>query len=301
MKAKIGMVLLGLGVVLLFLGSMVLFTVREGEAAVVATFGRPVRTLEQPGLYARWPWPVQKVYRMDRRWRTLEGPLEQTLTQDGKSLVVSLFAGWRVADPLLFLERVGTPEEAERALTGLLSHARNAVLGRHRLAHLVSARPEQLQFDRVEEDMLAAVGPEARARYGVEVAFVGIRRLQMPEAITAKVFERMRAERQELAERYRAEGQAEAARIRAEAESARERVLAEADAEAKRLRAEADAEAAEYYKVFEQDAELALFLRKLEVLEETLREKATVVLGLDTQPFDLLQGESALPARAAGR
>ena len=56
-----------------------------------------------------------------------------------------------------------------------------------------------------------------------------------------------------------------------------------------------DAQAAEYYKAFEQQEELAMFLRKLEILEETLQEKATVVLGPDTQPFDLLKGEEALP------
>ncbi len=127
--------------------------------------------------------------------------------------------------------------------------------------------------------------------------FVGIRRILLPEAITAKVFERMRAEREEIAERFRSEGEGEAIRIRAEADSERDQVLARAEANAKRIRAEGDAEAAEHYKIFEEDPELAMFLRKLEVLEETLKEKATVVLGPDTQPFDLLQGESALPGR----
>ncbi|MBN1270132.1 MAG: hypothetical protein JXB04_11125, partial [Kiritimatiellae bacterium] len=60
-------------------------------------------------------------------------------------------------------------------------------------------------------------------------------------------------------------------------------------------RADGDAEAAEQYKTFEKNPELAMFLRKLEVLEETLKERATVVLGPDTQPYDLLQGETGLP------
>ena len=36
-----------------------------------------------------------------------------------------------------------------------------------------------------------------------------------------------------------------------------------------------------------------MFLRKLEVLEQTLKEKSTVVLSSDTEPFDLLRGSKA--------
>ena len=82
-------------------------------------------------------------------------------------------------------------------------------------------------------------------------------------------------------------------RIRSEADSLREQQLARADADARRIRAEADAAAAEFYRVFEEDPELAMFLRKLEVLEETLGFRSTVLLGPDTEPFDLLRGVPA--------
>ena len=55
-----------------------------------------------------------------------------------------------------------------------------------------------------------AVAPEAKERYGIAVEFLGIRKLGLPEPITQKVFQRMRAERGEIAERYRSEGEAEA-------------------------------------------------------------------------------------------
>ena len=54
-----------------------------------------------------------------------------------------------------------------------------------------------------------------------------------------------------------------------------------------------DAAAAEYYEVFDKNPDLAMFLRKLEVLESTLKEKATVVLSADTEPFDLLKSSKA--------
>ncbi len=52
---------------------------------------------------------------------------------------------------------------------------------------------------------------------------------------------------------------------------------------------EGDAIAARYYMVFAQNEELALFLRKLEALGETLKERTTVVLHTDMPPFDLLE------------
>jgi membrane protease subunit HflC len=280
---------------------MIFFTVRQGETAVVTTFGRPERAITEPGLYRRWPWPVQKVHTYDQRIQCLDGAGEQTLTQDGKSVIVTVFAGWRIADPVLFLERVGTVEEAERNLNGLISNYKNAVIGQYAFSSLLNVDPEKLKFAEIESRILEAVQPEAVKRYGVTVDFVGIRRINLPEAITEKVFERMRAERDEIAERYRSEGEGEAIRIRAEADSRKDEILAEAEAQAKRIRAEGDAAAAQYYETFEQDPELAMFLRKLEVLEETLKEKATVVLGPDTQPYDLLQGEEALPEAARSK
>ncbi len=289
-KRNYWMPALGLLLLALFALTQVMAILPEGETAVLTTFEQPQRVLDRPGLYFRWPWPVQRLYRFDARVRVLEGTFEQTLTRDGKNIVVMLFAGWRVRDPLRFLERVGGTAQAEQNLNGLISNYKNAVLGRRPFAALVNTDPAALKFDEIEGEILAAVQPEARARYGVEVEFLGIRKLALPEAITEKVFERMRAERKEAAERYRAEGEGEAIAIRAEADSRRDQRLAAAEAEARRIRAAGDAAAAEFFQTFEKDAELAIFLRKLEVLYETLGTNATVVVGADTPPFDLLRG-----------
>ena len=293
MKRNAWIFLIGLLVAALLVLMQVLFIVRQGEVAVLTTFGKPQQALTTAGLYVRWPWPVQRVYRFDARVRCLDGAYEQTLTQDGKNLLVAVYAGWRIRDPLLFLERVGTEVQAEQNLDGLLRNHKTAVLGQFPFSSLVNVRTNDLRFEEIERRMLDAVRPEARERYGIDVEFLGIRKLGLPESITAKVFDRMREERKTIADGYRSEGEGEAIRIRAEADSARDQTLARAEADAKRLRAEGDAQAAEYYRVFEKNPELAMFLRKLEVLEQTLKEKSTVVLSSDTEPFDLLRGSKA--------
>lgn len=296
MKRNPTLFLFGGLIIALFLLMQVLFIVREGEVAVVTQLGRPVRALTEAGLYRRWPWPVQRVYRYDHRVRTLQGSFEEALTADGKNVLLALYAGWRVADPVRFLERVGTVEQAEASLDGLLRTFKNAAVGQYRFGQLVNTDAAALRGEELEQHVLEQARPQAWERYGVDLQFVGIRRLGLPEAITQSVFERMRAERQALADRYRSEGEGEAIRIRAGADSERDQLLARAEAEARRLRAEGEAEAAEQFKAFEKSPSLALFLRKLDALEETLRDKSTVVLSSDTQPFDLLRGgTNALP------
>ncbi|MEI8314276.1 MAG: protease modulator HflC [Verrucomicrobiota bacterium] len=281
----------------LFILLQVLFTVREGEAVVVTTFGKPVRAITEAGLYARAPWPVQRVYRFDNRVHTLEGAFEETLTRDGKNILVAVYAGWRIQSPIQFLERIGTVEQAERNLDALLRSQKNAVLGQFPFSALVNTNTAEVKFEQIEQQMLAVVQPEAVNRYGVTVQFLGIRKIGLPESITEKVFARMKAEREEIAERYRSEGEGEAIKIRAAADSQRNQLLAQAEADAKRIRAEGDAKAAESYQVFEKNPDLAMFLRKLEVLEGTLKKKSTVVLSTETEPFDLLQGDKALPKK----
>ena len=290
MKRSFNLLALGALVAVLFVLTQILFIVRQGEVAVLTRLGRPVGAISEPGLYRRWPLPVERVYTFDSRVRVAEGSLEESLTADGKNVLLSLYAGWRIQDPIKFLERVGTDGQAEAAVDGLLRAAKSTVIGRFPFAALVNADAAQLKLAEIEQAILAGVQEQAEARYGLQVDFVGLRRIGLPESITESVFARMRAERQELADRYKAEGEGESIRIRAQADAERDQLLAQADADAKRTRADGDAQAAAAYEVFEKNPELAMFLRKLEIMEETLKERATVVLNVETEPFDLLKG-----------
>lgn len=279
---------IGLALAVLFTALQFLFIAREGDAIVVTRLGRPHRTITAAGLYTRLPWPVERIHRFDARIQTLQGTYEETLTSDGKNVLVALYCGWRIQSPLLFLERLGSFEQAEASLDGLLRSHKNAVIGKVQFSHLVNTDPSALRHEQIEREILDAVRPEAERRYGVEIVFVGLRRLGLPDTILQSVYERMRAERKELAERYRSEGEAEAIRIRARAESERDQLLARAEADARRLRAEGEAEAAQYYRIFAENPDLALLLRKLDALRETIGERSTLVLGTETEPFDLL-------------
>ena len=145
-------------------------------------------------------------------------------------------------------------------------------------------------FRSIEKEMLTDVQQHALSKYGINVEFLGLKKLGLPESVTQKVFDRMTAERQREVERLKALGEAEAIRIKSAADRDRDKILTEADRKATEIRGEGDAEAAKSFAVFEGNPELATFLLKLNALEATLKERSTLILDERTPPFDLLKG-----------
>ncbi len=268
---------------------LVSFQVRVNQRVVLSTFGAPVSVIDEPGLYWKWPWPAQAIHVFDSRLSVLDSPFEETYTSDGKNVVIATSIAWKIDDPQKFLEIVGTKVEGERNIRSILRNYQNSVVGMYPLSSFISTDPDMLKFNEIENMIMERVSGETEKNYGIKVEFVKIRRIGLPEDTTEKVFARMRAERSRLAERYRAEGEGEANRIRAEAESERDRIITRAEAGAKRIMGEGDALAARYYTVFAENEDLALFLRKLDALQETLKEKTTVVLHTGMAPYDLLE------------
>ena len=282
-----------LGIIFLFL--LFSFQVRKTEFAVVTSFGKHSRTIKEPTLYARLPWPIQKVYKFDNRLQTFEKKFEQTTTSDGRPIIVTVYVGWSVADPQKFLERFGGENvlQAEESLEHLVRQNKNGVLGKHPFGDLISDDPKVLKFDEIEQEMLAAIKKQAEEDYGVTVSLLGIKQIGLPESVTAKVFERMREERQRLVKEYTGQGDGEAQKIRAEANRKRDELLAEADAKATEIRGQAEAEAAKSFAVFEKNPDLAIFILKLRTMEASLRDRTTLILDQQTPPFDMLNGQSA--------
>ncbi len=283
------------GGILLFIFVMILFAfqVRQTEVAVVTTFGRysESSTKVEPGFYPRLPWPIQKVYKFDNRIQNFERKFEQTTTADARTLLITIYIGWKIGDPQIFLQRFnGDVSKAKQNLENLVRDAKNGVIGQHDFSDLISPQPDQVKFDQIESEMLTSIQSKAKDNYGIDVTMVGIKQLGLPEAITGKVFERMREERQRLVLRYQGEGEAKSIEIRAEADRQRREILAEAEAKADIMMGEAEAEANKYYREFEKSPELAVFLLQLEALLAGTEEKTTLILDPNTKPFNLLRG-----------
>jgi membrane protease subunit HflC len=280
------------GVLLLIFALLVfVYQVRTTEVAVVTTFGKPTDRKTDPGAYFKLPWPIQKVYFLDKRIRNIETVLQQSTTADDYSLLVMSYAGWAIDDPAEFFPRFdrGSPVAAESKLREMLLNAQKQVVGRYRLSDLINTNGAQLRFSAVEQDILQVVQQQCRSqKYGIDVKFVGIKRLGLPENNTVAVLDRMRSERQRLIQSITAEGQAVAAGIRTNALIAAQQLISQANAEAIRIKGQGEAEAQRALQVQEQNPELALFLYDLEALTATL-QKATLVMDPSWPLIDILQ------------
>jgi membrane protease subunit HflC len=130
----------------------------------------------------------------------------------------------------------------------------------------------------------------------MDVAFLGIKKLGLPESVTKEVFERMGSERQILVTQIESEGNARASNIRAEADRNAAKLVSDAEAEALRIRGEAESQAAQSLQTMNQEPELAKFLLNLTGLEMFLRDRTTLIVDQNTSPLDLLNRPATAPA-----
>jgi len=286
-------IIIGAVLLLIFIALLFVFQVRQSEIAVVTTFGKPTRTVDQPGgPYWKWPWPIQKVYKFDQRIQSYDDRFVEDLTADNNLLLIQLYVGWRITDAEVFFPRFagGSVTQAEKVLEGMVRSAKSAVVGQHPLSDFVSA-DRDVKFAQVEAEVLNTIKAQLKANnYGMDLEFVGIKRLGLPEAVTQSVFDRMKSERNVLSSRSQFEGEAEAQKIRSAADRKAAEMLANADAEATRIRGLGEAAAAQTLPVFQEEPELAEFLISLSALEKSLTDRTTLIFDQTTPPFDLLGG-----------
>ena len=288
---------IGLLLIIIFGLLLFVFQVRQSEVAVVTTFGKPTRPITQPGAYLKWPWPIQKVWWFDQRVQNFEDRLTEGLTRDSFNLLTSVYVGWRVSDPTAFFPRFAGSANpiaaAETLLDQWLGNAKTSVVGKHPLSDFVSTSDNGTNFVAIEAEILAAIQSQIRANnFGLEIEFLGIKRLLLPENVTQSVFERMTSERKVLADRFQYEGEAEAQRIRSDAERKAAELLASAEGQATEIKGKGEAEAAKSLKVFQRNPELASFIFRLSALEGSLKERSILIFDQHTPPFDLFRGAS---------
>jgi membrane protease subunit HflC len=295
MKKNSLTLIVGFLLIVLFALLLFVFQVRTTQVAVVTTFGKPTRPVAEPGAYFKWPWPIQKVYYFDKRVQNFEDKFTEDLTADNNNLLTSVYIGWRITDPKEFFPKFagGSVIEEEKVLEGLLRSSKSAVIGKHALSDFVSANADGSKFSAIENEILGMIQSQIHGRnYGIEIEFLGIKRLGLPETVTQSVFDRMTSERQVLISKSQYEGEAEALKIRSGAERRAAEIISIAEGQATQIRGRGEAEAAKSLAVFQQNPELASFLFRLTALENSLKDRSTLIFDQQTPPFNLFQGAS---------
>jgi len=274
-KFSIGVIVL----VALFVLSTIIM-VDETEQIVILQFGKPIRTIKDPGLNWKFPAPFQTSNSFEKRLLEYDVPPEEILSKDKKSLIIDNYVRWRIVDPLLFLQTVKAIPTAKTRLDDIVYSELRQELGTHDMVEIITEN-RALVMEKVTK-----ASNEETSKYGIEVIDVRIRRVDLPQENEASIYARMEAERKRQANKFRSEGEEEAQKIRAATDRDKTVILAEAYKKSQQIRGEGEAKALDIYAAsYSKDSDFYEFTRTLETYEKVIDKKTTLVLPGDSKLF----------------
>ena len=282
-RQMFGFALIGLALITLM---NAFYTVDQRQRVVLFQFGEIVGSDFGPGLHLKMPF-LQSVRAFDGRMLTLDNQTENFLTLEKKNVKVDFFVKWRIADISTYYRATGGDESvAQDRLAATINRA---------LRDQFTSRSIQQALSSARGELRAALEPTARevaTALGIDVIDVRVKRIDFPDDVRDKVYERMRAERTRVAADLRAKGAEEAEKIKAQADQTAQVTVGDAYGAAERTRGEGDAKAAEIYaKAFGADPEFYRFYRSLMAYRESIRGKQDVlVIEPDSEFFRYFRG-----------
>ncbi|MEQ9316324.1 MAG: protease modulator HflC [Henriciella sp.] len=269
------------GIVLVVLALIVAFNsffiVDQRKQALLLQVGRAVEAYNEPGseeagLKFKIPL-LQSVVIYEKRNLGLDVPNIEAYASNQEQLIVDAFVRWQISDPLAFYQRLNTQREAENQLLNFTDAAIRNALASRLPEEIISGQRSEL-MDEIRDNLASAI-----AGRGIEIIDVRIRRADLPDEVSERVFSRMEATRNQEAEQIRAEGDERARLVRATAERERTVLLAEARQQSEEIRGEGDARRNEIYaEAYERDPEFFRFQRALLACEEAFTEGTRVVV-----------------------
>ncbi len=272
-----------LGTILAVFALSTIIIVDETEQIVILQFGKPVRTLNEPGLNWKLPAPFQTSNSFEKRLLEYDVPPEEILSKDKKSLIIDNYVRWRIVDPLLFLQTVRAVPTAKTRLDDIVYSELRQELGTHDMVEIITENRELIM------DKVTVASNEETSKYGIEVVDVRIRRVDLPRENESSIYARMEAERKRQANKFRSEGEEEAQKIRAATDRDKTVILADAYKEAQKIRGEGEAKALDIYaSSFSKSPDFYEFTRTLEAYEKVIDEKTMLVLPGDSKLFKQL-------------
>jgi membrane protease subunit HflC len=271
MTSRILPILVGAGIVILAVLTC-LFSVSETQLAIRTQFGAILGSTYGPGLHFKLPW--DRVVKFERRIVSQSFQGETFLTNDNRGLIVDFYMKWRVRDASRYYQSTaGNEGNAGERLGDIVKDGIKSVVAQRTLQQIVTAERAA-----VTGDMFGRASHTAN-ELGVELIDVRVQRIDLPEDVSARVYESMKQSFAQKANRSRAEGQSAGVRIKAAAERERTEILAKAEGEALRVRGAADAQATQIYaRAYGRHPEFYAFYRSLQAYERSIGKEGDVLV-----------------------
>ncbi len=252
------------------------YTVNATEAGM--TQSAPMPNLG-PGLHVKMPL-IDDVRFYDKRNLGFDLDAAEIIANDQQRLNVDAIARWRIRNPLQFFRAASTEANGRAQLGQRFTAALRGELGKASQPDIIAGQRATL-MQRVRATLQASVNT-----LGIEIVDVRIRKADLPEANTQRVYERMKSQLQQKVSQYNAEGEGLYASITAEADAQARIIVAEAEQQAQRLRGEGDAERNRIYaSAYNKDPEFFSFYRSLEAYDRAIKQGTPFVLSPDSDFF----------------
>jgi regulator of protease activity HflC (stomatin/prohibitin superfamily) len=190
---------LGVLVLIIVLLALSIKIMREYERAVVFMLGR-FQAVKGPGLIIIIPG-IQQMVRVDLRTRVLDVPSQDVISRDNVSVKVNAVVYFRVIDPQLSIIQVANFMDATSQLA---QTTLRAVLGKHELDEMLAER------EKLNADIQTVLDTQTDA-WGVKVANVEIKHVDLNENMVRAIARQAEAERERRAKVIHAEGEQQAA------------------------------------------------------------------------------------------
>lgn len=172
---------------------------REYERGVVFTLGR-FSGVKGPGFIILIPL-IQQMVRVDLRTIVLDVPSQDVISRDNVSVKVNAVLYFRVIDPERAVIQV---EEFQAATSQLAQTTLRSVLGKHELDEMLAER------DKLNDDLQNILDTQTDA-WGIKVANVEIKHVDIDESMVRAIARQAEAERNRRARIINSEGEEQAA------------------------------------------------------------------------------------------
>lgn len=294
------------------------YIVDERQQVVITQLGRVIgEPQREPGLKFKVPFIQNANYfpKNLQEWNSNPG---QIPTLDKTYIWVDTFARWKIIDPVKFFQTVNNVPIALGRLDDIIDPAARNFITSHRLIEAVrksNRQPDTTEIGledfrkedssavyaitvgrgKITEGILKQAQPKLD-KFGIELVDVKIKRINYVEKVRESVYDRMIAERKQIAAKFRSEGQGEARKIIGEKERELKRISSEAYKSAQEIMGKADAEAAAISaEAYGPDPEFYSFIKTLELYNKVLGENSSLVLSTDSELLKYLKGYGVKP------
>ncbi|MBN1836595.1 MAG: protease modulator HflC [Spirochaetales bacterium] len=322
MKKTVTILVVIVVIFILFLITGPFYVIQEGEQALVIRFGRIIAVEQEAGLKIKVPF-VDNVNRYPKKILAWDGESQRIPTEENQFIWVDTTARWKISDPKLFYESVGTITGAQSRLDDVIDSSVRKIISRNPLVEAVRnsnvineilrtdvyASAAELEggvqaealgidttivYDPIEkgrqmlsEEMFTeavAITPQ----YGIILVDIIIRQIKYSDELTESVYRRMIAERNQIAQAFRSDGEGRKAAILGEMQRELNSIQSNAFRQSEEIKGGADAQAAALYATtYNRNPDFYEFWKALESYKEVL-PSFRKTLTTDAEFFDYL-------------